>query len=99
MYEAVWHPHQSQHKHGPCGALLCIAAPRDCGPMDDNNALLLDAALERLREIERVFDELNVGVAVLHLEATIAALESRIRKARSGEQPLGLRPRSAERAD
>ena len=66
--------------------------------MDDKNLLLLEAALDRLREVETVFDAFDTGVAVIHVEACIAALESRINKARSGERPLQLMPRNAEPA-
>jgi hypothetical protein len=41
----------------------------------------LEAELGRLRSSFANINRLNAGVAVLHLEATIAALESHLRKA------------------
>ena len=46
---------------------------------------VLAQALGRLREVDHMLDETDAGVAVIHLAACIAALESRILKARSGE--------------
>ena len=54
----------------------------------DRPVILLDASLERLRQIEAVFDEFNVGVAALHLRAAVAALKSRVRHASTGEKPI-----------
>lgn len=50
--------------------------------MNDNEWLALDAALERLREIRDDIGDAHAGVAVLHLDATIAALESQLRRYR-----------------
>lgn len=55
---------------------------------ESSDLIVLDAAMDRLREIDAVFSELDVGVAALHLEASIAALESRLLKARSGQLPM-----------
>lgn len=46
---------------------------------------VLAQALERLREVDHMLDETDAGVCLIHLAACIAALESRILKARSGE--------------
>ena len=40
----------------------------------------LEAQLARLKSIFANIKEANAGVAILHLEATIAALESHLRK-------------------
>jgi len=51
---------------------------------------LLTTALVHLRDADALLTQINAGVATLHLDASIAALESRLRRARSGEQPLWL---------
>lgn len=38
------------------------------------------AALARLREVDTLLDNSDAGVCLLHLDACIAALESRIRR-------------------
>ncbi len=48
----------------------------------------LEAALGQLRQVDGIFTDLDVGICSLHLDACIAALESRLRKARSGEAPI-----------
>lgn len=55
---------------------------------NEQDITVLEAAIEQLLQIDRVFAELDVGVCALHLDACIAALESRLRRARSGEAPL-----------
>lgn len=55
---------------------------------DDRDIILLEAVMKQLRAIDALFDDLNVGICALHLEACLAALESRLRKARSGELPI-----------
>lgn len=67
--------------------------------MTVDKTMLLDAALERLRELDELFGDLNVGVAAIHLDACIAALESRIAKARSGQMPVEIRSRMAQPAN
>jgi hypothetical protein len=44
----------------------------------------LEALLERLRELYDELKLLNGGVAVLHTEAAVAALESHLRRQRTG---------------
>jgi len=46
----------------------------------------LESLLLRLREIQDEMKELNGGVALLHTEAAVAALESRLRKIRVGAE-------------
>jgi hypothetical protein len=46
---------------------------------------VLAQALERLREVDKMLDATNAGVCLIHLAACIAALESRLLKARSAE--------------
>ena len=46
---------------------------------------VLSEALERLREIDRMLDGSDAGVCLIHLAACIAALESRLLKARVGQ--------------
>lgn len=55
---------------------------------DRRDIIVLEAAVEQLRAIDALFDDLDVGVCALHLEACLAALESRLRKANSGELPI-----------
>ena len=55
---------------------------------DVQDIIVLEAAAEQLRAIDTLFDDLDVGICALHLEACLAALESRLRKARSGELPI-----------
>lgn len=55
---------------------------------DTPDIFILDAALARLREIDALFADLDVGVCALHLDACIASLESRLLKAKSGEVPM-----------
>lgn len=50
-------------------------------PTDDISAL--EALLDRLRAVYDELRQLNGGVAVLHTEAAIAALESRLRSQRA----------------
>jgi hypothetical protein len=47
----------------------------------------LEAQLARLKSIFASIRQVNAGVAVLHLEATIAALESHLRKQRPSKTP------------
>lgn len=56
--------------------------------MNDNERLTLEAAPERLREVHGDIEDAPAGVALLHLEATIAALESRLRRS---DAPLDAR--------
>ena len=53
--------------------------------MRDIDIPLLAEALERLREVDRMLDGSDAGVCLIHLEACIAALESRLLKARMGQ--------------
>ena len=62
---------------------------------EDGDIITLEAAAEQLRAIDMLFDDLDVGICALHLEACLAALESRLRKARSGELPIQRRSRTA----
>ncbi len=55
---------------------------------DSRDIVVLEAAAGQLRAIDAMFYDLDVGVCALHLEACLAALESRLRKARSGELPI-----------
>ncbi len=55
---------------------------------DSRDIIVLEAAAEQLRAIDTLFDDFDVGICALHLEACLAALESRLRKARSGELPI-----------
>ena len=41
-----------------------------------------EIALTRLREVNELLDDTDAGVCLIHLEACIAALESRVRKER-----------------
>lgn len=54
----------------------------------------LEAQLTRLKSIFASIKQVNAGVAVLHLEATIAALESHLRRLRTLEPPAPARARS-----
>lgn len=54
----------------------------------------LEAQLARLKSIFASIKQVNAGVAVLHLEATIAALESHLRRLRTLEPPAPARARS-----
>jgi len=56
--------------------------------MRDVEIPLLAEALERLREVDHMLDGSNAGVCLIHLAACIAALESRLLKARSGQDRL-----------
>lgn len=53
--------------------------------MRDIDIPLLAEALERLREIDRMLDGSDAGVCLIHLAACIAALESRLLKARMAQ--------------
>ncbi|MFC3711299.1 hypothetical protein ACFOMD_01870 [Sphingoaurantiacus capsulatus] len=55
--------------------------------MSDVDLTLLDQALDRLREANALLEQTDAGVATLHLDACIAALESRLRRA-DGTHPL-----------
>lgn len=55
---------------------------------EKQDIIVLEAAAEQLRAINTLFDDLDVGICALHLEACLAALESRLRKAKSGELPM-----------
>lgn len=58
-----------------------------------------EAALARLREVNSLLDGANAGVCLLHLDACIAALESRIRRhGLSTEQRLIAETDDAARA-
>ena len=48
----------------------------------------LETQLARLKSIFASISQVNAGVAVLHLEATIAALESHLRKLRPSRPPV-----------
>jgi len=48
--------------------------------MDEREWRALHAALGRLREVRRDIGDAHAGVATLHLEATIAALESHLNR-------------------
>lgn len=54
----------------------------------------LEAQLARLKSIFASIRQVNAGVAVLHLEATIAALESHLRKQRPSRSPVPARSHS-----
>ena len=53
--------------------------------MHNAEITVLAQALERLREVDRMLDGSDAGVCLIHLAACIAALESRLLKARSTE--------------
>lgn len=53
--------------------------------MRDVDIPLLTEALERLREVDRMLDGSDAGVCLIHLAACIASLESRLLKARPGQ--------------
>ena len=55
--------------------------------MDANDVSVMVLALERLREVNDVLDEMDAGVCVLHLDACIASMESRVLKATGGSIP------------
>lgn len=55
--------------------------------MDIAEFRALEAELGRLRSSFASISRLNAGVALLHLEATIAALESHLRKAARTMRP------------
>ena len=55
--------------------------------MSNIDLALLAQSLERLREANMLLEQTDAGVATLHLDACIAALESRMRKA-EGSHPL-----------
>lgn len=63
---------------------------------DGRDITVLEGAEQQLRAINALFDDLDVGVCALHLEACLAALESRLRKARSGELPIRRLNREAD---
>jgi hypothetical protein len=48
--------------------------------MTDHDQLKLVVALNRLRAVQAELRDVHAGVATLHLEATIAALESHLRR-------------------
>lgn len=55
--------------------------------MDISEFRALEAELGQLRSAFARVNRLNAGVALLHLEATIAALESHLRKAARTMRP------------
>jgi len=57
----------------------------------DDDLASLETAVTLLNEVTEIFDRLDVGACALHLEACVAALESRLREARSGGRPLRRR--------
>ena len=48
--------------------------------MRNTDLATLEAALLRLREVDALLDNTDAGVCLIHLDACIAALESRIRR-------------------
>lgn len=48
--------------------------------MDKTDLATFELAIARLREVDALLDDTDAGVCLLHLEACIAALESRIRR-------------------
>lgn len=48
--------------------------------MHKNDLATFEVALARLREVDTLLDDTAAGVCLIHLEACIAALESRIRR-------------------
>lgn len=55
--------------------------------MDKNDVSVMMLALERLREVNDVLDEIEAGVCVIHLDACIASMESRVLKVTGGSLP------------
>lgn len=48
--------------------------------MDETRRAVLTAALEHMRKVRADISGIHPGVAVLHLDAAIAALESQLRR-------------------
>ena len=55
--------------------------------MSRDKAAVYAQAIERLREVETLLDDSEAGICLIHLDACIAALESRI-KVVKGIHPL-----------
>jgi len=55
--------------------------------VSSNDIRLLELVAERLREIDLVFTEVDAGVCAIHLDACIAAMESRIAKGKAALRP------------
>lgn len=57
--------------------------------MRNADTTVLAQALERLREVDALLDNSDAGVCLIHLDACIASLESRIAKlnAANGSNP------------
>jgi hypothetical protein len=67
--------------------------------MQDTDLATFEAALVRLREVDSLLEGANAGVCLLHLDACIGALESRIRRhGMSAEQRLIAEADDAARA-
>lgn len=58
--------------------------------MEKNDVSVMMLALERLREVNDVLDEIEAGVCVIHLDACIASMESRVMKMSGGIMPRFL---------
>lgn len=58
--------------------------------MEQNDVSVMILALERLREVNDVLDEIEAGVCVIHLDACIASMESRVLKVSGGIMPRFL---------
>ena len=54
------------------------------------DTILLAQGLERLREVNVLLDDTEAGVCLIHLEACIAALESRIATLNAADAPLSV---------
>lgn len=51
------------------------------------NVSLFEDALTKLREVDAMLADADAGICLLHLEACIASLESKLRKESVGSQP------------
>ena len=58
--------------------------------MEKNDVSVMMLALERLREVNDALDEIDAGVCVIHLDACIASMESRVMKVSGGTMPRFL---------
>ncbi len=56
--------------------------------MPTSDLPVLETALTRLREVDRLLADTDAGICLIHLEACISALESRVRTHRN---ELGLK--------
>jgi hypothetical protein len=55
--------------------------------VDWNDIRVMELALDELRETNDALGEIDAGICLLHLDACIASMESRLIKARTGLPP------------